>query len=174
MLINQGILQKALLLNKKLFTPLLFAAMVLFSARAVFPLDKKTAFLESGPVPCIGMPGIGINVISGYSGIYKIPANDTDDEKTLYIYFTNTVIPIFESWKIAKTKSQTVYQTQENNILIYRHFNGWTLFVEFKDFSDISEKDIFAFFDEMIEQMIFFIKSGDDFLNASFPAIIEY
>lgn len=165
---------------------ILFTAVFLFSLLNPSPdfimADDKNvlAYLESGPVPCSGMPGIGMNSISGYRGIYSLPAAAADaGEKTqisVSVYFTNTVIPVFSEWTVLKSGSNTVYRIGSGSVFIYRHSENWTLFIDFSSTGNIAgsrSRVDEIFIEKLITQMIFFARDGSNFMNTSFPAVIE-
>ncbi len=137
--------------------------------------DKKKipqrAFLESGPLVCTGMPEIGMNAIKGYKGVYLMPGNSRGEEKAVSVtaYFTKTSVPVFSGWVALKAGTSTVYRTSSGKVLIYRHNENWTLFLEFRN---TAEPDL-VFAESLIAQMVFFARDGTDFENTSFPAVVE-
>jgi len=138
-----------------------------FLAISVNSLEAQNkAFLQSGPFPCDGMPGIGFNSIPGYRGIYILPESM---QVSITVYFTQTAFPVFGSWKKAAT-SHAIYETESETIFIYTHYENWTFFIDFH----IKENISLSFAENIVKQMIYFVKDGSDFINTSFPAVIEF
>ncbi len=151
----------------------IFAAAIFLFIPEYSPAQQKTitAFLESGPSALSGMPGLGVNVLKGWKGIYQLPAGSGTAEKVT-VYFSKTSVPVFESWSEVKTASNTIFKAGQKNLFIYRYLENWTLFIEFNN-DDIPPGALF-FTDALIQQMIFFVRDGSNFVNSSFPAVIEY
>ncbi|MCL2705482.1 MAG: hypothetical protein FWE72_04650 [Spirochaetaceae bacterium] len=139
---------------------------------------QNKAFLQSGPFPCDGMPGIGFNSIPGYRGIYMFPLgtmgkNDGTLESvqtSITVYFTQTVVPLFSNWRTVVSSPYTIYETESETIFIYTHFENWTFFIDFH----IKENINLSFAENIVKQMIYFAKDGSNFINASFPAVIDF
>ena len=138
---------------------------------------QNRAVFESGPVPCDGMPGIGRNAIPGYLGIYMIPLPkekaDSSSESTripVTVYFTQTNVPVFSSWKKVVESPNTIYATESETIYVYKHFENWAFFIDFKEKENIN----LSFAVNIVKQMIFFARDGSNFINTSFPAVVEF
>ena len=159
--------------TKILTIVLFFLALSLNSLEA-----QNKVFLQSGPLPCAGMPGIGLNSIPGYSGIYIFPEKKADisselgyqEHASFTVYFSEKAIPVFSSWKKVATYPNTIYETESETIYIYIHSENWTFFIDFH----IKENISLSFVENIVKQMIYFAKDGSTFVNASFPAIIDY
>jgi len=147
-----------------------------FIAISVNSLEAQNkAFLQSGPIPCDGMPGIGFNSIPGYRGIYMFPGEKANSfsesmQTSVTVYFTQTNVPIFNSWKRVATSPNTIYATESETVYIYTHFENWTFFIDF----NIKENINLFFAENIVKQMIYFTKDGSSFIDASFPAVIEF
>ncbi|MDX9801814.1 MAG: hypothetical protein RBT69_10815 [Spirochaetia bacterium] len=165
---------------------LTLAAVFLLTFPELSFTQQKTAaaYLDSGPSPITGIPGIGVNVLKGWKGVYLLqgekkksgsdsgkPGESVEEEKVT-VYFTQNAVPVFESWSELKIESNIIYKTGQKNLYIYRYPENWTLLIEFQN--DNIESADFSFMDNLIRQMIFFVRDGSNFVNSSFPAVIEY
>ncbi len=136
---------------------------------------QNRAFLESGPVSWSGMPGIGLNSIPGYKGVYMLSATKrgASSETALTpvdVYFTQTSVPVFSSWKTLTLSPNTIYETESGFVYIYKYLESWTFFIDFK----IKENINLSFAENIVKQMIYFVKDGSNFINTSFPAVVEF
>ena len=136
---------------------------------------QSRAFLESGPLPCSSMPAIGINALEGFRGIYMFSGKKTDSSvenamTAVFVYFTRTAVPFFNNWKIVNPFPYKVYVTESETMFIYTHNENWTFFIDFQ----IKENINLSFMENVIKQMIYFARDGSNFINTSFPAIIEF
>lgn len=133
-----------------------------------------TAFLETGPSLIKGMPGIGMNALTGWKGVYQLPAVPSGDDavrpkrvegspeappgsgevERAAVYFTKTSLPVFESWSEVKTAANIIFKTGQKNLFIYRYLENWTLFIEFP--GDDIPPGALSFADALIQQMILF------------------
>ena len=159
-------------MNKKIkIQPILF--LILLSVHSLGAQSR--AFLQSGPTEWDSMPAIGLNAIKGYRGIYMFSMENADTslqqrQAPVTVYFANTAVPAFSEWKTATTSPYIIYESTIETIFIYTHLENWTFFIDFQTKENIN----LSFLENIVRQMIFFVKDGDDFINASFPAIVEF
>ena len=156
----------------KIWTIVLFFIVVSINSLAA---QNNKAFLFSGPFSCDGMPGIGLNSLPGYYGIYIFPGKKADSDldsnhASLTVYFCQKKIPVFGSWKKVSANPNTIYETDSETIYIYSHSENWTFFIDFH----IKENINLSFAENIVKQMIYFVKDGSNFINTSFPAVIDF
>ena len=135
---------------------------------------QNRAFLESGPISCAGMPGIGINAIDGFRGIYILPVNEAtvslESQPSVAVYFTGTVVPVFSSWRTVAASPYVIYATETEAVYVYIHYDNWSFFMDFRKIENMN----LTFAVNIIRQMIFFVRDGSNFINSSFPALVEF
>ncbi|MCL2293733.1 MAG: hypothetical protein FWC36_02550 [Spirochaetes bacterium] len=134
---------------------------------------QSRAFLESGPLAVSGMPGIGLNSIHGYRGVYMFSGGAREAAAvpaSIVVYFAQTNIPVFSGWRIAAASPNTIYETETETVFVYIRPDNWAFFIDFQTKENIN----LSFAASIVRQMVFFIRDGSEFVNTSFPAIIEF
>lgn len=125
--------------------------------------------MDWGPEKQIGMPGPGGENIEGFKGVYLLEKGE-GQTCSVNVYFSDETPISLEGWNLYKISGfNNVYSASP--LLFFYNSNGkWSLFIEFEKEEDVED----VFIEKIITQMVFFVKEASDFMDSSFPAVLQF
>lgn len=168
MSISRGTLQKALLLNKRIYGCVSFIFIILLILPAFRIPAQEVSVLQSGPIYRKGIPFFPPNAIPAFYGIYTF--NDAE----VTVYYTEKRIPRSEEWEefVCLGNRGLLLPEQTGTVMVYPPVqdDDWTLFIAYNG----EREDFCRFVDTFIRRFQYFYGISRDKSIPPFPAVLPF